>query len=83
MYRKILTSVVIMLFLVISLCTAVTAHPFTDVPEGAWYEGYVSYMFDARVMGGKSEKIFDPEGIVSRAEKLFSAVMLLSSVTPI
>ncbi len=68
MYRKILTSVVIMLFLVISLCTAVTAHPFTDVPEGAWYEGYVSHMFDARVMGGKSEKIFDPEGIVSRAE---------------
>ena len=57
-----------MLFLVISLCTTVAAHPFTDVPEGAWYEGYVSHVYDAGIMGGKAEGVFDPDGTVTRAE---------------
>ncbi len=68
MKRKIVTAVVMTLMLIFSLCTVAIAHPFTDVPVGVWYEGYVSHVYEAGIMEGKTDSLFDPEGIVSRAE---------------
>ncbi|MBR5446817.1 MAG: CotH kinase family protein [Clostridia bacterium] len=52
----------------IALCVAVSAHSFSDVPAGAWYESYVSHVYEAGVMEGKADGVFDPEGTVTRAE---------------
>ena len=65
---KKLTLVLAVLIVTAVLALSVSAHSFDDVPEGAWYEGYVSHVYDAGIMEGKAEGIFDPEGTVTRAE---------------
>ncbi len=41
---------------------------FSDVKEDSWYYPYVSRVYAAGIMEGKSADVFDPEGVVSRAE---------------
>ncbi|MBR6808253.1 MAG: S-layer homology domain-containing protein, partial [Clostridia bacterium] len=51
-----------------SVVTANGEMPFSDVREDAWYYSYVEDVYDAGIMKGKSDKVFDPEGVVTRAE---------------
>ncbi|MBR3416896.1 MAG: S-layer homology domain-containing protein [Clostridia bacterium] len=46
---------------------------FEDVPEGAWYSDALNWARLASVVQGRTEKIFDPEGQITRAE--FSAML--------
>ena len=41
---------------------------FTDVPESAWYAGYVKYCQSVGIVSGRSDKIFDPNANVSGVE---------------
>lgn len=41
---------------------------FTDVPQGAWYYDVVTHLADAKVVSGKGNGRFDPQGNVTRAE---------------
>ena len=71
MKRKIFAPVAVGIVLLLLSCVFVSAggaERFADVPSGAWFEGYVSDVYEAGIMEGKPGGIFDPEGIVSRAE---------------
>lgn len=46
----------------------VTALPFKDVPEDAWYYKAVANMYRAGYLNGKTEDTFDPDGYVRRSE---------------
>ena len=55
--------------LVLGLSPSVLAagHPFTDVPDGAWYSGAVEYVYERGMMGGSgSETTFMPDSPMSR-----------------
>ncbi len=41
---------------------------FTDVPESAWYAGYVKYCQSVGIVSGRSDKIFDPNAKVTGVE---------------
>ena len=43
-------------------------HPFTDVPEGSYYEDAVIWAVDKGVTGGTSATTFSPDGICTRAQ---------------
>ena len=43
-------------------------HPFTDVPEGSWYEDAVIWAVDKGITGGTSATTFSPDGICTRAQ---------------
>ena len=45
---------------------AFTQLPFTDVPEGVWYEEAVQYVYTHGLMVGATETTFEPEGTVTR-----------------
>ncbi|MBR5447905.1 MAG: CotH kinase family protein [Clostridia bacterium] len=68
MKNKIIVSVVLFVLTAILLTTAASAHSFSDVSAGAWYESYVSHVYEAGIMEGKADGVFDPEGTVTRAE---------------
>ena len=42
--------------------------PFTDVPEGAWYEDAVAYVYRHDLMAGYGENLFGPDDDLSRAQ---------------
>ena len=42
--------------------------PFLDVPEGAWYEDGVRYVYENGLMTGVSETIFAPDGVLTRGQ---------------
>ncbi len=44
------------------------ASGFTDVPGNVWYSNPVKWGKRAGIISGKSEKIFDPDGAITRAE---------------
>lgn len=46
----------------------VAALPFKDVPEDAWYYKAIANMYRAGYLNGKSEDVFDPDGLVKRSE---------------
>ena len=48
---------------------------FTDISDG-WYTDYIKTGYDNKIVSGKSEKVFDPNGNVTRAEY---AMMLYNS----
>ncbi|MBR5537578.1 MAG: S-layer homology domain-containing protein [Clostridia bacterium] len=50
---------------------------FTDVPAGAWYEGYVNYCAATKLIAGRGNGIFDPEAAVTTAE---AAKMILTAI---
>ena len=41
---------------------------FDDVPEGAWYEKAVEFCLENRYMNGMSEKLFEPNSPLTRAQ---------------
>ena len=41
---------------------------FSDVPQGAWYYDVVTHLADSKVVSGKGNGQFDPQGNVTRAE---------------
>ena len=43
-------------------------HPFTDVPEGSYYEDAVTWAVDKGVTAGTSATTFAPDGICTRAQ---------------
>ena len=43
-------------------------HKFTDVPAGVWYEKYVNFAYENKIVKGKKEHIFAPSRDVTRAE---------------
>ena len=43
-------------------------HPFTDVPEGSYYEDAVIWAVDKGITGGTSATTFTPDGICTRAQ---------------
>ena len=43
-------------------------HPFTDVPEGSYYEDAVIWAVDKGITGGTSATTFSPNGICTRAQ---------------
>lgn len=48
-------------------------HPFTDVPDGIWYQDAVAWAFANQVVNGMTETTFEPEQPVTREQ---TAVML-------
>lgn len=42
-------------------------HPFVDVPDGAWYENAVAYVYNKELMLGVEDTVFDPSGTLTRA----------------
>ncbi len=66
--KKTTLVLVLLVTAVMLLAVTVSAHSFTDVPAGAWFEDYVSHVYDAGIMEGKAEGVFDPNGTVTRAE---------------
>lgn len=54
--------------IVLTMLPAVSAaHPFQDVPRGAWYESYVAYCYENGLMGGMDAHTFGPEISMDRA----------------
>ena len=47
---------------------------FTDVPDGAWYKGYVAYLTRHGIVNGTSETEFSPDREIIRAEFVALAV---------
>lgn len=41
---------------------------FTDVPAGAWYEGFLQNAYDSSIVGGKGNGIYDPDGQLKHGE---------------
>lgn len=83
MKAKIIYIIVTILLLLTGLsATAGAAEglPFADVPQKSWYTAYVSDVYAAGIMKGKSESEFDPAGTVSRAE-FVTAMARLSGET--
>lgn len=42
--------------------------PFTDVLESAWYGSAVAWAYQNKVVNGISDTVFDPDGVLSRAQ---------------
>ena len=56
------------------------AVPFQDVPSYAWYRNYVSFAYENKVINGRKAKIFDPGGLITRAETL--KIVILTNHLP-
>ena len=57
----------LLLFSCVLFPVSAAEHPFTDVPEGSWYSGYVQYVYDNGLMNGTSTTTFSPETTMDRA----------------
>ena len=56
-----------LLLAVVMLSSAVCAHPFGDVPVGEWYEPYVQYVYENKLMNGTSADSFGAGVSMNRA----------------
>ncbi len=45
-----------------------SAHPFWDIPDGAWYDEYVSTAYELGIVKGYSDGSFGPAQVIVRAE---------------
>ena len=54
--------------------------PFEDVPENAWYYNHVKHMYLANIMNGTSEKTFEPDKPITRAEAAALCNRILKAV---
>jgi hypothetical protein len=43
-------------------------HYFVDVPDGAWYTGYVERLYELGITTGYDDQTYRPDALVSRAE---------------
>jgi len=55
--------------------------PFTDVPDGAWYYGYVGELYSKGIVGGMSPTIFEPGGKVTYGQAL-KLILLATGLEP-
>lgn len=61
-----LTLVFVLMF---GVCvSAANVRDFTDVPSNAWYYNYLEYATENGIINGVSEKSFDPDGDLTRAQ---------------
>lgn len=63
-FRRILALLLVLCMLPVG---RVMAHPFRDVPDGAWYEPYVQFVYDNGLMSGISGTEFGPALPMNRA----------------
>ena len=63
-FRRILALLLVVCMLPVG---RVMAHPFRDVPDGAWYEPYVRFVYDNGLMNGTSGTAFGPALPMNRA----------------
>ena len=63
-FRRILALLLVVCMLPVG---RVMAHPFRDVPDGAWYEPYVQFVYDNGLMNGTSGTEFGPALPMNRA----------------
>lgn len=56
--------------------------PFTDVPEDAWYYGYVVDAYYNRIINGKTETVFDPDAGMTCGEAAKIAVSIHKIFNP-
>lgn len=54
--------------------TETAATMFEDIPENAWYSGYVDYLTEYGVIYGRGENTFAPDEYITRAEFTAMAV---------
>jgi len=66
--KKITTLFLTLIMLITSMSISVSAHPFTDVVEGSWYEDAVNYCYDNGLMKGTGDTSFSPKGTVTREQ---------------
>ena len=64
--RKALCLILVLILLLSSAVPVFAAHPFTDVPAGAWYTPYVDYVYENSLMNGISATAFAPGSNMSR-----------------
>ena len=55
--------------------------PFTDVPVGAWYYGYVAELYSSGVVNGMTAKTFEPSGKVNYGQAL-KLILLATGLEP-
>ena len=63
-FRRILALLLVVCMLPVG---RVIAHPFRDIPDGAWYEPYVQFVYDNGLMNGTSGTEFGPALPMNRA----------------
>lgn len=63
-FRRILALLLVVCMLPVG---RVMAHPFRDIPDGAWYEPYVQFVYDNGLMNGTSGTEFGPALPMNRA----------------
>ncbi len=62
------------------VCEKVSASmAFSDVAETAWYTEYIDYALSRKMISGKGNGTFDPEGTITRAE----FVQLLANISDV
>lgn len=54
--------------------TELAATKFEDIPENAWYSGYVDYLSEYGVIYGREDNTFAPDAYITRAEFTAMAV---------
>ena len=57
------------------------ALPFQDVPEGAWYQSAVSYVYRRKLFSGTSATIFSPQHAMTR-QQMWMVMARLKNVRP-
>ena len=73
--KKIL-AVMLSVAALVSASSAAMAASYTDVPENAWYTGYVNKISELKGFAGYEDNTFKPDNPITRAE----AVKIINSV---
>jgi len=62
-------AITLAVLMIIGLTAPATAadHPFSDVPDGAWFAEAVGFVYEHNIMGGVGNNRFDPQGHLTRA----------------
>ncbi len=55
--------------------------PFTDVPNGAWYYGYVAELYQDGIVSGMTPTTFEPSGAVNYGQAL-KLILLATGLEP-
>lgn len=66
--KKVLTSMLCIVIMLLSTFSAYAASQFTDVKQGAWYEEHISYAVENGIFNGTSATTFSPNTNMTRAQ---------------
>lgn len=65
--KRTISLILVLALLVCTVPAALAAsHPFTDVPDNAWYAKFVEYVHENELMSGTSETTFSPHSYMTR-----------------